>query len=304
VFLQPDLLDVSAPIERPWLKKSGKKKDCTMKTARTQLTVSNRPAQVVLLAGALALYALPAIAQAPPERLSDKDVKALIEQVDQERDKFEGNLDGKLKDSLLRSDTTDIKVSAALQDYQDNIKKLKERFTADYSASAELQVVLKQANKIDNFVKTSNLVTKGGSEWDREAVSLKRLAVAYGTTFPMPPGAAVRRMNDKEAAEAAGAIADAADRCKDEFDKVPDSALPKADKETVKKGLETLGKQAESVKSRLNDGKPATAEVQQLMAQVAVVQRFIDAHPVLMTKASWDALHTSLAKVQQAFELR
>jgi hypothetical protein len=247
---------------------------------------------------------MPAIAQAPPERLSDKDVKALIEQVDQERDKFEGNLDGKLKDSVLRSETTDIKVSAALQDYQDNIKKLKERFTADYSASAELEVVLKQANRIDNFVKTSGSVTKGRSEWDREAVSLKHLAVAYGTTFPMPPGAAVRRMNDKEAAEAAGAIAEAADRVKDDFNKVPDSALPKADKETVKKGLETLSKQAEAVKSRLNDGKPATSEVQQLMAQVGVVQRFIDAHPVLKTKENWDALHTALTKVQRAFELR
>jgi hypothetical protein len=279
-------------------------KDSTMRTTATQLTVSSRPARLLLLAGALALYAMPAIAQAPPERLSDKDVKALIEQVDNERDKFEGNLDGKLKDSLLRNETTDIKVSAVLQDYQDNIKKLKERFTAEYSASAEVQVVLTQANNIDNFIKTSTAVTKGRSEWDREAVSLKRLAAAYGTTFPMPRGAAVRRMNDKEAAESAGAIADAADRVKDDVEKVPDSALPKADKDTVKKGLETLSKQAEAVKSRLNDGKPATAEVQQLMAQVAVVQRFIDAHPVLSGKPSWDALHAALAKVQQAFELR
>jgi hypothetical protein len=275
-----------------------------MRTARTQFNASNPLAHVLLLTGALALYATPAIAQAPPERLSDKDVKALIEQVDQERDKFEGNLDGKLKDSLLRSDTTDIKVSAALQDYQDNIKKLKERFTADYSASAELEVVLKQANKIDNFVKTSGFVTKGRSEWDREAASLKHLAVAYGATFPLPPGAAVRRMNDKEAADSADAIAKAADRCKDEFEKVPDSTLPKADKETVKKGLESLSKQAEVVKSRLNDGKPATAEVQQLMVQVGVVQRFIDAHPALSTQASWETLHTSLVKVQQAFSLR
>jgi hypothetical protein len=279
-------------------------KDSIMRTTATQFTVSSRPAQLLLLAGALALYAMPAIAQAPPERLSDKDVKALIEQVDQERDKFEGNLDGKLKDSLLRSETTDIKVSAALQDYQDNIKKLKERFTAEYSASAEVQVVLKQANKIDNFVKTSNAVTKGRSEWDREAASLKRLAGAYGTTFPIPPGAAVRRMNDKEAADAAGAIAKASDRVRDDFDKVPVAALSKADKDTVKKGLETLGKQAEVVQSRLNDGKPATAEVQLLMVQVATVQKFIDAHPILSTKPDWDALHESLAKVQQAFQLR
>ncbi len=36
-----------------------------------------------------------------PERLSDKDVKALVDQVDEGRDKFEGNLDGKFKGSIL-----------------------------------------------------------------------------------------------------------------------------------------------------------------------------------------------------------
>ena len=73
----------------------------------------------------------------PTERLSDKDVKTLIDQVDEGRDKFEGNLDGQFKGSTVRGPSGETKVAGALQDYQDNTQKLKDRFTPDYSASAE-----------------------------------------------------------------------------------------------------------------------------------------------------------------------
>src|SRR5262245_25357249 len=100
---------------------------------------------ILLLAGAVALWSMPALAQPATERKTDAEVKTLIEQVDTGRDKFEGNLEGKFKDSVLRSADREVKVSAALQDYQDNVKKLKDRFTAEYAASAEVLTVLKQA---------------------------------------------------------------------------------------------------------------------------------------------------------------
>ena len=84
---------------------------------------SNVRVQTILLASALSLWCMPALAQPRPERLPDKDVKALIDQVDEGRDKFEGNLDGKFKGSTLRGPNGEVKVAGALQDYQDNTQK-------------------------------------------------------------------------------------------------------------------------------------------------------------------------------------
>jgi hypothetical protein len=257
----------------------------------------------MLLASALSLSSLPALAQATPERMSDKEVKALIEQVDNTRDKFEGNLDGKLKDSTLRSATGEVKVSAALQDYQDNVKKLMDRFTEDYSASAEVATVLKQAANIEKFMKDNPSVTKGRSEWEHHVTDLKRLAGVYATTFPVPEGAGVRRMNDKEVAGLINDIATAADHIKSVYDDMPVASLPKADKEAGKKDLELLEKRAETAKSRIEDHKPATAEVRQVVAQVAVVQKFIGAHPDPKVATNWETAHTALGKLQQAFGL-
>ena len=239
-------------------------------------------------------------AQAAPDRLPDREIKRLIDQVDEGRDKFEGNLDGKFKGSTVRGATGEIKVSGALQDYQDSTHKLKERFTADYAAGAEVATVLRQSTAIDNFMKGSPSSLPGRSEWDRQAAIVKRLADAYAAPFPYTEGAAVRRMNDKETAAAAAAITEAADQFKSDLDKATSFAKPARD--AAKKEVELLGKQASALKSRTSDGKPATAEMRQVAAQVAKVQSML-AGQTIPSMTNWQAVNTSLAKLQQAFGL-
>ena len=258
-------------------------------------------ARTILFASAVSLGSFPAFAQASPERLSDKDVKTLIEQVDVGRDKFEGNLDGEFKGSTVRGPGGgETKVAGALQDYQDNTQKLKERFTPDYSASAEVATVLKQSMAIDAYMQAAPSAMKGRSEWDRQTINLKNLAQSYGTTFPVPDGATPRRVNDKETAAHAGATAESADRFKNDLDK--DKTLAKPEKDAGKKDVELLIKQADAVKSRTNDGKPATGEMRQLIDQMAKVQTFVDAHATLPL-TNWRAVQASLVKLQEAFGL-
>jgi hypothetical protein len=257
-------------------------------------------AHTLLLAGALSFCSIPALAQAPPERLSDKQVKTLIDQVDEGRDKFEGNLDSTFKGSTLKRPSGETKVESALQDYQDNTKKLQDRFTSDSAANAEVTTVLRQSNAIGTFMQDSPSSMKGRSEWDRQTVNLKHLAEAYGTSFPIPDGATARRMNDNETAGAAASIAEAADRFKDDIDN--DKTLPKPEREAAKKDVEVLIKLADAVKDRTNDGNPATAELRQLVEQVARVQTFIGVHP-MPTMSNWQAVQTSLVKLRQAFGL-
>ena len=75
---------------------------------------------------------------------------------------------GTFKGWTLRGPAGEAKVSGALQDYQDSTKKLKERFTADYSASAEVATVLKQSTAIDTFMRAQPSSMKGRSEWDHQ----------------------------------------------------------------------------------------------------------------------------------------
>ena len=62
-----------------------------------------------------------------------------------------------------------------------------------------------------------------------------------------------------------------------------------------------MSKQADTVKSRAGEGKPATSEVRQLVGQVdklAGLRRW-----ALITSTNWQAVQSSLGKLQQAFGL-
>jgi hypothetical protein len=154
---------------------------------------------------ALAL-GIAANASAQAERLSDKDVKDLMEAIDKGRDHFVDALDSEFKHAVMRSPTNEVDVSKYLDDFDRNIHTMKDRFKGDYAASAEVQTVLRQASDIDAYVRQQGAM-KGTSEWTVLVGQFDALAKAYGTRFPVGENTPVRRLGDKEAAEAADLIA-------------------------------------------------------------------------------------------------
>jgi hypothetical protein len=236
------------------------------------------------------------------QRMTDNDVKEIIDAVDHARDRFEDQLDGKLKDSVVRGPNTEVKVESYLDDLQENVKKLKERFTKQYAASAEAGVVLRQGSDIERFIRAQPKEIKGGSEWDTMAMNLSKLAAAYGTTFPLPDGATVRRINDGEAAAAADAVAKQADALKKAIER--DKTVPKAERIGVVNDLNELKKQASTVKSRTADSKPATSEARQVVDLADKVNGFFQGRQTQpATLQALGALRGPLDKVQQAFDI-
>jgi hypothetical protein len=67
---------------------------------------------------ALAVVSLPATPAAGADRPTDNDIKQLIERVDHDRDRFEDQLDGKLKSSTIHAPRGDVNVENFLQDFR------------------------------------------------------------------------------------------------------------------------------------------------------------------------------------------
>ncbi len=257
---------------------------------------SPRLLPLAVLAAAIALS--PSAAQA--DRLTDKEVKALLETVDKSRDRFEDQLDGKLKDSIVRGPQGEVKVNRYLDDLQENVKDLRERYTGGYAASAEVATLLKQGSSIHRFMKSQGPGLKGASEWDHLAGDLTKLAEAYGTTFPMEGDAPVRRVSDQEAASAAENIAKQSDALKKAFNS--DKTLAKPDKDKIKGALDLFKKQAGTLKSRLSEGKPATAEMSQLNSSSAAIVEFASSRQLpAAASAPWSAIQGGMVTLRQAF---
>jgi len=79
-----------------------------------------RPTVTVLAFATTALFAFvgtPVGGQAPTgDRLNDKAIKELLDRIDNERDRFEDQLDGKVKRSIIRGPGGEVNVEKFLDD--------------------------------------------------------------------------------------------------------------------------------------------------------------------------------------------
>lgn len=233
-------------------------------------------------------------------RLSDSELKSLIENVHHARDRFEDALDGDFKHSIVRGPRGEVQVNQYLDDLQENVNRLKDRYNSGYSASAEARTVLQQGSDIASFMQRQPDSMKGRSEWDRMAGSLGTLAHAYATTFPLPPEAAVRRINDREAAESAKAAAKAADGFKKAVRNDP--ALPKEQRQALEGRADTLASACKDVRSRLNDHKPATAEAREMFDAFQQVSN-ASSSASSSTQSALGPVRASMETLRQAFGL-
>ena len=133
---------------------------------------------MLIMTSLLAIGVAPSAASA--DRLNDKDVKELMVQVDENRDRFEDQLDGKLKQSILRGPRGEVNVGEFLDDLQANVDKMKDRFTPQYAASAEVTTVLRQGTDIQRYMSTQPPDFDGVERMEPSVVEPGQLAAVYG----------------------------------------------------------------------------------------------------------------------------
>ena len=253
---------------------------------------------------ALALGAAGLNADEPMARLSDKHVKNLVKTIEKQNKSFQRALDSKFKRSILRGPGGEVQISHYLEDLDDAIEQLAKRFTGSYSASAEATELLKRADFMNSYVRNKPQM-KGANEWDVFGSSLQQLARAYGTKFPLPDDAAIRRIGDGELQDAATAISKFAKDMRKPVRKYAKGtdALKVAAK-SLNDELSSLADQSKTLASRIRSGKPASAEARQMMGAVRRIESLLETEGMPGEIAiAWQEGSKSISKIKQAFAL-
>lgn len=241
------------------------------------------------------------------DRMSDHDVKQLIDQIRSSEDRFNDALDDSVKHGRLRGPNGDVDVHEFLEDFEENLDRVKDRFKPDYSASNEVKVALLQANAIDTFFRSRPAGTKGESEWHRLVDNLEVLAAAYHASFPLAADAPVRRVNDKEIEAAAEAVAKNGDHFKSALDDAlkKDPSMDAASRKQVIEQAEALVDDAKTLRSRVSDGKPSSGEAGRVVQQAEQLQQWLAGRTLgPPVTSNWSALGPYLQTISTAYGLK
>jgi hypothetical protein len=253
-----------------------------------------------LIVGVVTLWSLPAAAA---DRLTDKDVKQLVSRIEQGRDRFDDALEDRIKNEIVRGPGGEVNVKNFLNDFQRNIDNLEGRLKPEYAASAEVNTLLRQATSIERFFKQQPAGTRGESEWNKLATDLKTLASAYGTDFPLPENANVRRVGDGELAAGIEQLAKSADQVKKSLNNElkNDKTVDQATREAIVDEADQFTKDAKALRNRVKDGQPSSAEAEALLTRAAKLNDFIKSRQLPSSAAAWSGAGTRLQTIAGAY---
>ena len=144
---------------------------------------------------------------------------------------------------------------------------------------------------------------KGESEWNRLATDLKALAGAYGAEFPLCDSASVRRVGDRELAGAVDEIARSTERLKRSLDNdlKKDRTVDKSARAAIVREADLLAKDAKTLRGRVKEGNPSSAEAEALLRRAAALQAFMDSHQVPASSSAWAALAPRIRMLSDAY---
>ncbi|NNE98941.1 MAG: glycine zipper family protein [Pyrinomonadaceae bacterium] len=118
-----------------------------------------------------------------PYRVSDNSVKTLLTRIETRTDNYKRRMNTALDRSTLNNTDKEDMVFAYITEFENATDRLKQRFDAKESVSADVRNVLSRAASIDHFMRNNRLTRSSERSWRNLRIDLNTLASYYNLTF-------------------------------------------------------------------------------------------------------------------------
>lgn len=239
------------------------------------------------------------------ERLTDKQLDALIQDIDKGFDTWKDALEKRnYDDAVITSAAGTINVKQFLKDFEKDIDTLKDRVSDSYAANPEALSLLRRASDVDRRYSARQGQGVGASEWASLGKQFATLAAAYGAQWPaITDGLGVGRLTDKQLETQLKGMQSNAKRLADDASKAgKNKSIDPATVATVKDQCKLIETYSKDASSRVKGGRPASGEIAQLLAATAAAGDAASKLPLSpVGGTAWSSLNEGAAAVARAF---
>jgi len=116
-------------------------------------------------------------------RLTDKEIEQLLHRIEQQATKFRTSIDTALDRSRLDGTKREDDINAFIKEFDQEVKRLHDRFDERKSVAADVQAVLDRSDRINDFMRRHRLTDSAQGEWLTLKTNLDELAQAYGVSW-------------------------------------------------------------------------------------------------------------------------
>jgi hypothetical protein len=261
-----------------------------------------------------------------PYRLSDKEVERMLKQIENQTKTFRKSLDSALDRSRINGTRREDDINAFIKAFEEQTKRLHDRFDHHKSVAADVQAVLDRAAAIDGFMGRQRLRGRAEEDWYALRRNLDELAQAYNVTwrweglaapadlgpsggqvsFPGDRGVLPYRLTDREVEDILRRIERQSERFKSSLDSALDrSRLNGTEREDdVNEFVKLFNDEVKRLHDRFNDHKSVAADVQSVLDRAARIDEFMRRRQLdNRAEEEWARLRANLDELSQAYSV-
>jgi len=254
-----------------------------------------------------------------PYRLNDKEVGRMIKQIESQTKKFRNSLDSALDRSRLNRTHREDDINAFVKGFEEQTKRLHDRFDDHKSVAADVEAVLDRAAEIDGFMGRQRLSGRAEEDWSALRTNLDELAQAYNVSWrwvgrvslsdgvsTLPGGGSTLpyRLTDKEVDQILRRIEQQSKRFRSSMDSALDKSRLNGTRreDNVNEFIRQFNDEVKRLRDRFSDHKSVAADVQSVLDRAARIDEFMSRRQ-LSRKAEedWFRLKANLDELSRAY---
>jgi hypothetical protein len=250
-----------------------------------------------------------------PYRISDREVARLLDRVKSKTGTFRDRLKKALNQSRIDHTQREDDINAYVKAFEEETKRLEDRFDQHKSAAPDVESVLNRAARIDSFMMRHPLDARVQGDWATLRADLGLLANAYNVSWQWsgdwrtrPVADLPYRVSDKQVEEIIHRI----ESQSDVFRKSLDRALDKSRLDGTKRedDINTFTKEFYSETKRLHDHfddhKSTASDVQTVLDRAAQIEQFMRRNRLRNdqdARRDWATLRGHLNELAQVYSV-
>jgi DNA-binding TFAR19-related protein (PDSD5 family) len=266
---------------------------------------------VVGLAVALAVASagLAMAGQQRPYRLSDQQLKDLVNRIETHRDTFNTSLKRAIDRSSINGSPAEDQIDSSVRMFQQATDSLRDRVNDRQSDTADAENVLRRATSLDDFMMRNQLDASARNGWQALRLDMSDLARAYGITWNWNAASQTMpaRVDDKQVEQLLKQIGKKADKFDNGLDRAFDRSRIVDEgraKDELRRSVKDFSQATDRLGDRVKGRQSSTLDAEEVLRRGVSIDAAMQRYQ-LTTQAErdWLSLRGDLDKLARAYNV-
>jgi len=265
-------------------------------------------AAVLAVGLAVASAGMATAGQQRPYRVSDQQLKDLVNRIDTHKDAFHDSFERAIDRSSFKGHPTADQASRSMKDFDQAADLLRDRVNDRQSAASDAENLLRRASAIDSLMTRLQFETTAQRDWQALRLDMNDLTRAYGIAGNWSAASQTMpaRVDDNQVKQLLKTIGQKADT----FDKGLDRAFVNSQydagrgKSEIRQSVKDLKQATNRLRDRVNGRQSNTLDAEEVLRRGASIDGFMQRYQLnAQTEQNWLFLRGDLDRLASAYNV-